>query len=334
MENPVFSIITPVYNSERFLRECIDSVLNQTYSSWELILVDDGSIDNSGKICDEYASIDSRIKAIHKENKGQYDSRRCGIEIATGTYCIGLDSDDYYDLDSLEKIHIALTKSDCELVVWNIRMVGELNKSCEPYMPPNKNYPMADYLPKMILATDHSLCNKAIKREYLLKSVSADVPTDIRMSEDYMMIIGALCMSKDVYVMDDVLYNYRHYGESVSYVQTAKYAIDMLRASEYVQEQLEKYNMLTKEVKEADSVSLLDSICYRVSEAFKQGVVTKEECNNIASNTFYKTLSPYEKRSNFDLEKYIILKFLRYRLYYMNRLLFFVKKIKRIIHER
>jgi glycosyltransferase involved in cell wall biosynthesis len=336
MENPFFSIITPVYNSERFLRECIDSVLNQTYSSWELILIDDGSKDNSGKICDKFASMDSRIKVIHKENKGQYDSRRRGIEIASGMYCIGLDSDDYYELDCLERVYGALKKYGCDMVVWNwnIRMDGGINKKCKPYIPPNTIYSMAEYLPKMIFATDHSLCNKAIKCEYLQKTVSKEVPTDIRMAEDYMMIIGALCMSKDVYVMEDVLYNYRHYGESVSDVQSVKYVTDMLRASEYVQEQLEKYGMLSDDVKKADSISLLDSIGYRISEAFKIGAVTLDDCQKIVSIEFYKLLAPYEKRKYFDFEKFLVLKFLRYRLYYMNRLLFWLKKIKRSIHEK
>ena len=101
--DPFFSIITPVYNCEKYLKECIVSVINQTYESWELILVDDGSTDASGDICDEYSG-DSRIKIIHQDNAGELYSRQSGIAIADGKYVLGVDADDYLDLNALEKI--------------------------------------------------------------------------------------------------------------------------------------------------------------------------------------------------------------------------------------
>lgn len=88
------SIIVPVYNVEEYLRECVDSVLNQTYSDVEVILVDDGSTDQSGNICDEYAKMDSRIKVIHKKNRGVSSARNTGIETASGERIIFVDSDD------------------------------------------------------------------------------------------------------------------------------------------------------------------------------------------------------------------------------------------------
>ena len=81
---PVISIITPVYKAEKYMRRCIDSLLAQTFTDFELILVDDGSPDNSGAICDEYASKDPRVKVIHKENGGVSSARQCGIDNATG----------------------------------------------------------------------------------------------------------------------------------------------------------------------------------------------------------------------------------------------------------
>ena len=90
-----FSVIIPVYNVERYLRECVDSVLSQSFDDFELILVDDGSKDNSGAICDEYARDDSRVKVIHKSNGGQSSARNVGVEVAVGRYAIFLDSDDF-----------------------------------------------------------------------------------------------------------------------------------------------------------------------------------------------------------------------------------------------
>ena len=91
-----FSVVVPVYNVEKYLKECIDSILNQTFTDFELILVDDGSTDLSGNICDAYAAKDSRVKVIHKENGGQSTARNAGVDTASGQYVIFIDSDDMF----------------------------------------------------------------------------------------------------------------------------------------------------------------------------------------------------------------------------------------------
>ncbi len=101
MENKV-SVIIPVYKVEKYLEKCIDSVINQSYSNLEIILVDDGSPDNCGKICDKYAKKDNRIRVIHKTNGGLSDARNNGIKIATGNYIAFIDSDDYVTEDYIE----------------------------------------------------------------------------------------------------------------------------------------------------------------------------------------------------------------------------------------
>lgn len=100
----MISVIVPVYKVEPYLRRCVDSILAQTYTNLEVILVDDGSPDNCGTICDEYASKDSRIKVIHKENGGLSSARNAGIEVATGQYIAFVDSDDWIDADMYEKL--------------------------------------------------------------------------------------------------------------------------------------------------------------------------------------------------------------------------------------
>ncbi len=101
-----FSIIVPVYNVEKYLRECVDSVLTQTFKDFELILVNDGSKDNSGNICDEYAAKDARVKVIHKENGGQSTARNAGVAAAQGQYAIFIDSDDIFcDHTFFETLH-------------------------------------------------------------------------------------------------------------------------------------------------------------------------------------------------------------------------------------
>ncbi|MBR3802122.1 MAG: glycosyltransferase family 2 protein [Clostridia bacterium] len=117
MENqPIVSVIIPVYNVEDYLCECVDSVINQTYKNLEIILVDDGSTDSSGKICDDYAEKDERIRVIHKNNSGPSKTRNVGLEHAKGKYIFFLDSDDYIELNALEMLVQAAETNDADLV--------------------------------------------------------------------------------------------------------------------------------------------------------------------------------------------------------------------------
>jgi glycosyltransferase involved in cell wall biosynthesis len=111
------SIISPVYNVEKYIRESIESVIAQTFPNWELILIDDGSSDNSGKICDEYASQDTRITVIHKENGGVASARNLGMTHAKGEYVIFLDSDDLFKPNALRDLYdIAVRNTDCQII--------------------------------------------------------------------------------------------------------------------------------------------------------------------------------------------------------------------------
>lgn len=117
---PIVSIIVPVYNVEKYINRCIDSILAQTFTDWECILVDDGSPDKSGEICDEYASRDSRIQVIHKQNGGVSSARNIGIKRATSEWITFVDSDDYLYEDSLFKM-VELTKQyDADLYCFGI----------------------------------------------------------------------------------------------------------------------------------------------------------------------------------------------------------------------
>jgi len=106
---PKVSIVIPIYNVENYVRKSIESVIYQTESDIEIILVDDGSTDSSGKICDEYASQDSRIRVIHKKNGGLSSARNAGVKIATSEYVMFLDGDDYLKNSAVERLyHTAL----------------------------------------------------------------------------------------------------------------------------------------------------------------------------------------------------------------------------------
>ncbi len=115
----MISVIIPVYNVEKYIYQCLDSVVGQTYSNLEIILVDDGSTDNSGCICDEYAKKDNRIKVIHKENGGLSSARNVALDIATGEYIAFVDSDDYLSLNTYEKCLEKLLETSADVCMFS-----------------------------------------------------------------------------------------------------------------------------------------------------------------------------------------------------------------------
>ena len=125
MHNPLISIIVPIYKVEDYIRKCVDSILNQTYKNLEIILVDDGSPDNCGSICEEYSLKDKRIKVIHKKNGGLSSARNAGLDIASGEYIGFIDSDDWIESDMYESLYNALMKYNADISVCGRYIVKE-----------------------------------------------------------------------------------------------------------------------------------------------------------------------------------------------------------------
>ena len=125
MHEDLVSIIVPVYNVENYLRECLDSIVAQTYRNIEVILIDDGSKDSSGAICDEYADKDNRIKVIHKENGGVSAARNTGLDIAKGDWISYVDSDDYIESTMIETLICLAKKNDVELAMCSFKDISE-----------------------------------------------------------------------------------------------------------------------------------------------------------------------------------------------------------------
>lgn len=116
-QGSLISVIIPVYNVKQYMDHCMDTVLNQTYGNLEIFLVDDGSTDDSGNLCDRYAEKDSRIRVIHKKNGGLSSARNAALDVVTGDYICFVDSDDYISSDMFEKLLSAAKKNDCEVAI-------------------------------------------------------------------------------------------------------------------------------------------------------------------------------------------------------------------------
>ncbi|TDL61521.1 glycosyltransferase [Rhodococcus qingshengii] len=129
------SVIIPVYNVEKYLTRCIESVINQSYKDIEIVLINDGSPDSSGDICDYYASNDSRIRVIHKKNEGVSQARNSGLEVINGEYIFFLDSDDYIEEDAISKFSKRAKETAADIIIGNYKIINENNEItvCDPF---------------------------------------------------------------------------------------------------------------------------------------------------------------------------------------------------------
>ena len=135
MGEALVSVIIPVYNVEKYLKKCVESVLNQTYKNLDIILIDDGSTDLSGKMCDDWQKRDKRVTVIHKQNGGLSDARNAGLNVARGVYYAFVDSDDYISSDMIEVMVNSMDRNSCEIAICNIVRFTELGDSFLFYHP-------------------------------------------------------------------------------------------------------------------------------------------------------------------------------------------------------
>ena len=205
------TIIMPVYNVEKYLKEAIEASTNQTYKNLEIILIDDGSTDSSGKICDEYAKKDSRIKVIHQENKGASVARNAGLDNATGKYIMFSDSDDTFELDACEKLYNYIEKTNADYVVGNYANMDEDGTKWEKPVFDTVKYTerrlsVEDYNASFYVMNS-SACNKIFRKSFLDK-------IEVRFieklpAEDAIFTTYCFIKSKCVYYMPSIVYNYR-----------------------------------------------------------------------------------------------------------------------------
>lgn len=237
----LFSILVPVYNAEQFLGECIDSVCSQSFSNWELILVDDGSTDSSGMIVDRYAQLDPRVHAYHKENGGQLHTRQFAVKQAKGEYCIFLDSDDLLDTNTLETIAAYIDKSHSDCIVYGFRIFDE-NARIIDMCSDSESIEITgteNNIVRLICNVSYnSMCRKAIKRTILLNSIK-DYDYSIRQAEDLQQSIDIYLQLNSVFYISEVLYNYRSNSSSISHTANIiKQQDDIFKVRSYVLQQL------------------------------------------------------------------------------------------------
>ena len=258
---PKVSIIVPIYNVERWLDRCVQSLINQTLTDIEIILVDDKSPDNCPRLCDEYAVKDKRIKVIHKaENEGLGYARNSGLDVATGKYVAFIDSDDYIELNAYERLYQECESNDLEICYFRHRRVDENGKYYDiPHGTRIYDFKNSEEVDNLLLAmlgdgpscsdmrmrvsvsTCMALYNRCVIERNSIRFVSEREVA----SEDLIFHINFLPKVKRVRVLPDVYYNYFVNSASISNSYDEKKFTRIIRSLEYIDNVLPK--MFTKD---------------------------------------------------------------------------------------
>lgn len=218
------SVIIPVYNGERYLRECLDSVASQTLKDIEVICVDDGSVDSTPGILDEYALNYANFNVYHIKNRGTWRARAFGLSHANGEYISFCDSDDMMRPDMLEKMYEGAVSSNSEMVICGFRRCRKEPKDGNLISAPgtaesvsfgSKVIEMSNHI-EMFAYINPSFWNKIIRKDVMEKHISLDTPP--RFAEDVVIMASIYPFIKKICFTDDILYFYRYYrGMSISY---------------------------------------------------------------------------------------------------------------------
>lgn len=236
----LITIVVPVYNVEKYINECVDSLINQTYKNIEIILVDDGSRDKSGIICDDYAASDTRIKVIHKQNEGLGFARNTGLKVAKGKFVTFIDSDDKADIDLIQKLVDGICEFDCDTCIGGFKRILENNTVCFEERYDKTLYEGKDVYDKLFARMLGSAPDKhdAVRMSVwnvmysmdIIRKHNIEFPSErIFISEDIIWDSEYYKYAKKANVISSTAYNYRITPGSL----TQKYKPDMLEKYVY-----------------------------------------------------------------------------------------------------
>lgn len=227
MKKPLVSIIIPIYKVEPYLRRCLDSIENQTYTNLEIILVDDGSPDACPQICDEYSARDSRIVVVHKENGGLSDARNAGLDICSGEYISFVDSDDWVEKEYIETLINSALSQDVEIVIGNYDLIWEdRSETSEPFQ--NGTFEKKDVFFKIITAqTTHlGISWGKLYKKSVLNGERFPVG---KTQEDNYTSYKFIYKANKISCVDIVLYHYYQRYNSISKTDTSNNFMDVVK---------------------------------------------------------------------------------------------------------
>lgn len=256
MEEYKFTIITRIYNSEKYLSQTIESILSQNYTNWELLLINDGSTDNSLRICNKYTQRDERIKVFSKENSGGAKSELWGFELASGDYIFTLDAEDWFPADTLSICNEKIRKYDCDILLFGINEYTEegffLRKNS--FALSDTLYSRLDFIRYVLESAVHGLFKvykKSIvtytseEKEYFEKKGEL-----FTLNNDILLGFPLMFNASNVLVIPQCFYNYRIMNSSCTHIKKPYDKINVaLYTFEYLEWLFNKNNLNTKDFK-------------------------------------------------------------------------------------
>ena len=296
----LLSVIVPVYNTENYLNRCIDSIVEQTYNDIELILIDDGSTDKSGKICDLYLKKDKRIKVIHTKNQGQSMARNIGLDVARGKYITFVDSDDWIEKKLYKKSIELLEKENADIVDYECKLTKKYETSAfnvDNYKILKEEKILEKYLEKGVKSKNapFSPCRKI----YLSRLFNDVRFPNGKINEDIATIYKVLTKSKIMIAVNSIGYYYYQSGNSTTVGGLKQRDFDLLDACNELslltlKEKNKKINYYAEVKKARCYFSLLAKIAYYgiAEETIDEKKVTKELLGQLRKKYFLLMKSP------------------------------------------
>lgn len=329
------SIIVPIYNGEKYLSRCLDSLINQTYDNIEIICINDGSIDNSINILKEYRKKCNKIKIIDKKNTGVSDTRNIGIDKATGKYICFCDCDDMYELNYVEVMYKEIKKHKVSVVKCNYKVIDKDN----------------NFIDK---GNVDSICNKKFDKEkikefiipeilngkipcfsYLImidkKFLNVKYPVDIAMMEDVVFYIKLLSSIDDMYIIDKELYTimYNELGATNNPKNYKRNILNVITINKYIKNELKNYNCLTKEneiILNNTNLTAISDFVFRFYLAFPKDIINMSK--DIVNDDFIDIVDE-SNLNDINIQRRLIIKLLRNKKY---KLLCLFCKLRRIVY--
>ena len=316
MNNKILiSIIVPLYNCEKFISDCIESLLNQTYDNVEIIIVNDGSKDNSLEIAKQFQQKDKRVKVLDQKNQGANAARNTGIKNASGDYCMFVDADDWLELNAVETLVNKLNNTDYDIIKF-IGIIEPIKKiknkfnfngnDCE-----DLDYP---YIYDLLINTKilNNLCFSIYKKELLLDNEALN--SNLSNSEDFWANLEIYCKKPKIAIINNILYHYRSNENSTTRTKSKERVLKNINERIFVYEKLfdyiKKWNIDTQKYK--------NNVAFTIIDATRESLFSLIDIDNINKKELKETIS--------DILNKEIFKYIRNNIKYSD--------IKTILHNK
>lgn len=312
------SIIVPVYNVEEYLNECIDSILNQDYTNLEVILINDGSIDNSGAICNKYAVKDQRVKVLHQENQGVAIARNLGLKYATGDYISFIDSDDWIDQGMYTDMITSIRTSPniIDVIYMSFPNSKRKNRLSKTYY--DKSEIRSQFLHRFIGTSKIGVAEMAsVWSLFINREIAKDVYFyPITVVEDKPFFIEILAKANSLVILEKKYYNYRVNTSSLIRSYNKEYVNSMTFAHQVIPQILKKYDVLSDELIYLNNNSIVNFYYHTIKNEFQKKTLSndfteiKNSINKYYTNNNVEKLLTWKRTARVTLKnpKWLLIK--------------------------